>query len=717
MAGERTLPGLGLTGFWTSGTNGWDTGNDVNLRTLSAVTQLAVISAMTALPAGSDGDMYIVPSGEANGDDVAIKDDGSWVYLTPNDGWRAWVADTDSFVYWDGVAWSPETGGGDTEIGINPQTGTTYTFVLGDSKKLVTADNAAAQTFTMPDNATTAFPVGTMISLKGIGAGTVSFIVDGTDTLNGVAGGGGDISAQWGHRHLHEDHHDRLDRGRPARRDRVMLHQFMQLLASGAAGATTPGEYANLLVYPLTYDITDQNGANSLIHAYPENPQITPEGWLGAGNYLKLDNTSPPAWLTNTSAAVSMYCRLRVDGKNRNGSRDLVVGLGPNSPFYSKFGLGVTHEADMNVAFTRFEMRHSSDYYTMPLCSALWNFGFSWPNEYFLDGANRIRPQGIHFVDADTLLMTRPLRGHGLPDRQDRPSVEVGHRHDLLRVSLHPSGVDVRARLGRHDLDHGQRHAEDLPDRPRGQFRRRDAGLRRDLRHDRVTSTSGHRDRDHRRHRVPDRHGIRLGRGTAGSTSCRSARSPMAGHSRSTIGRKRFVLPRECQGGSMHPSDGYLYTCHNGTSSTNDGPVYVWDIATDIASTADGGSLTEVRRHQTPTQYPEDITWNPGTGECWIGSEGYDAVDDYDPFMCAFRSPLVANLPVWQEVMIDYDGAGTYTITLDGQFFGTVARTPSETPDRIAIGAFPSSTGGWGEGFFVGRVEQRRLQGRAFLRG
>ena len=121
---------------------------------------------------------------------------------------------------------------------------------------------------------------------------------------------------------------------------------------------------------------------------------------------------------------------------------------------------------------------------------------------------------------------------------------------------------------------------------------------------------------------------------------------------------KRFVLPRECQGGSMHPTDGYLYTAHNGTSSVNDGPVYVYDIATAIASVADGGALPEVRRHQTPSQYPEDLTWHPVTGECWIATEGYDAVDDYDPFMAAWRSPLVADEPVWQEVLIDYDGAG-----------------------------------------------------------
>ena len=164
----------------------------------------------------------------------------------------------------------------------------------------------------------------------------------------------------------------------------------------------------------------------------------------------------------------------------------------------------------------------------------------------------------------------------------------------------------------------------------------------------------------------------------------------------------------------MHPTDGYLYTAHNGTSSVNDWPVYVYDIATAIASVADGGALPEVRRHQTPSQYPEDLTWHPVTGECWIATEGYDAVDDYDPFMAAWRSPLVADEPVWQEVLIDYDGAGEFTFTLDGQFFGTSPATPSEAPDRIAIGAFPASTAGWLEGFFVGVVKNVAFKDKPF---
>jgi len=59
-------------------------------------------------------------------------------------------------------------------LALNAQTGTTYTFALSDNGKLVTASNASAQTYSIPTNGTTAFPVGTQINIIGIGAGVVT---------------------------------------------------------------------------------------------------------------------------------------------------------------------------------------------------------------------------------------------------------------------------------------------------------------------------------------------------------------------------------------------------------------------------------------------------------------------------------------------------------------------------------------------------------------
>ena len=69
---------------------------------------------------------------------------------------------------------------------LNAQTGTTYTFVLTDAdNRLVTASNAAAQTYSIPTNASVAYPVGSQINIIQIGVGqvTINAVTAGTTTI------------------------------------------------------------------------------------------------------------------------------------------------------------------------------------------------------------------------------------------------------------------------------------------------------------------------------------------------------------------------------------------------------------------------------------------------------------------------------------------------------------------------------------------------------
>jgi len=69
---------------------------------------------------------------------------------------------------------------------LNAQTGTTYTSVIGDSyQTLVTMSNASANAFKIPTNASVAHPVGTVITVMNIGAGTctISAVTSGTTTV------------------------------------------------------------------------------------------------------------------------------------------------------------------------------------------------------------------------------------------------------------------------------------------------------------------------------------------------------------------------------------------------------------------------------------------------------------------------------------------------------------------------------------------------------
>jgi hypothetical protein len=73
-----------------------------------------------------------------------------------------------------------------TPLTIDAKTGTTYTFALQDANnELITASNASAQTYSIPTNASVAFPIGAQINIIQIGAGqvTINAVTSGTTTV------------------------------------------------------------------------------------------------------------------------------------------------------------------------------------------------------------------------------------------------------------------------------------------------------------------------------------------------------------------------------------------------------------------------------------------------------------------------------------------------------------------------------------------------------
>jgi hypothetical protein len=66
---------------------------------------------------------------------------------------------------------------------VKNNTGTTKTLDLTDANEIVTMNNASANTLTIPANSSVAFPIGTVITLINLGAGTTTVGIT-TDTLN-----------------------------------------------------------------------------------------------------------------------------------------------------------------------------------------------------------------------------------------------------------------------------------------------------------------------------------------------------------------------------------------------------------------------------------------------------------------------------------------------------------------------------------------------------
>ncbi len=91
-----------------------------------------------------------------------------------------------SYPYASGDVLTANDMNGLVAFSINAQTGTSYTAVLNDQySKLVTMDNAAANDFLIPTDASVAFPVGTVLNvyMKGAGVTTIKAASSGTTTV------------------------------------------------------------------------------------------------------------------------------------------------------------------------------------------------------------------------------------------------------------------------------------------------------------------------------------------------------------------------------------------------------------------------------------------------------------------------------------------------------------------------------------------------------
>lgn len=72
-----------------------------------------------------------------------------------------------------------------TNIAPNAQTGTTYTLAATDNCKTITFNNASAITVTLPQQSTLTTSAGFWCRIRNLGAGTITFVKEGSETLDG----------------------------------------------------------------------------------------------------------------------------------------------------------------------------------------------------------------------------------------------------------------------------------------------------------------------------------------------------------------------------------------------------------------------------------------------------------------------------------------------------------------------------------------------------
>jgi hypothetical protein len=152
-------------------------GGKVALQSLSSAQSSTLFSTTTTAPG-------LTPGSNGAGATAYLNGVGTWT--TPSGGSGGGIvqqptAPADTTVLW---ADTSQVGIEENARYLSNVAGTTYTLVLADRGKLILCSNAAAQTVTVPTNATAAFVIGTQIDLVQMGAGSLTLAAAGGVTVN-----------------------------------------------------------------------------------------------------------------------------------------------------------------------------------------------------------------------------------------------------------------------------------------------------------------------------------------------------------------------------------------------------------------------------------------------------------------------------------------------------------------------------------------------------
>lgn len=113
---------------------------------LDVLVQLSVLDRDLTAPPGSpvEGDRYLVAAGATGAwagqaGKIAAWQAGTWMFRTPRNGWKAWVADEAAFVFYDAGAWTHTLKARESDVAKAPLGARTSFRILEESHTLALA--------------------------------------------------------------------------------------------------------------------------------------------------------------------------------------------------------------------------------------------------------------------------------------------------------------------------------------------------------------------------------------------------------------------------------------------------------------------------------------------------------------------------------------------------------------------------------------------------
>lgn len=452
---------------------------------------------------------------------------------------------------------------------------------------------------------------------------------------------------------------------------------------------------SSFLSFAMTYDAEEFSNRVSLT-GLGVGPMVTEQGFLGNG-YDSRYNASLPAWFGSAGDSLSMQATVKVLQGPRNSTRDAVISIGDSNP---KMQLAVMPDSvnpggSLQVAVRTYN--GSSQAYKLNRRD--WVYRGQYPQ--LTAGSYKARPQGIKFIDSDTLLVCAHYedtlsRCH----RIDLTTGEVTGSFNLTAGASHFSAICKResdssfwffdylaSKLYRVDVPASIAAGNMVYDIEFTLSALTGAGSVEWITY---SGTEYLLVAEYRTTGSPYLYAIASAQVVNGATFALANRF------------KRFVIQQRNQGLKYHAGQLYISLNRLTADAQTHGKIHTSDIMAAMASVADGSALAVGTVYEAPSQYPEDIDFHPVTGQLWTSTEGMSSVGDVDGFLSIWSADL--GTPAENTYTIFY-AANKLTIKINDLLFGQYTVTPNQAPVHIVIGGAFGQTAGQQNGFFIGSVK------------
>ena len=481
------------------------------------------------------------------------------------------------------------------------------------------------------------------------------------------------------------------------------------LLGAVAASISKAPPVTSFMALPLTYD--EQDAANSMtwVRQGP-GPHVTPSGFEGDGYEARYKSTTIPSWMGAADAEVVLHLSAKAyQNKLKSTTRETLAYIGEDTSTANpklELALGVDPS---DTSLSAFAVRaYTSAVQTAWLGRPEWRYEFRFPELY--SGASQARPQGLLFLDSDTVMVSAHYQ-----DTESR----------VYKVRISDGAVLGSFSFGTTTY----RHVSTFAKRSNGDVWATDYETRKMLRLDLDASFSSGSAVILNVYDTSILDGMGaiefvtvsgteyalIGQyATSGTPYVYAVLASKLGTGTFALAdrHKRFVLGLRIQGYAMNA--GKLFVSRNIAQglTTDGGYIQRYDIATAITSSADGATLTAEATFNGPSRFVEDVKFHPTTGHIWMPTEGVSAVGSDEGSLGVWSSPLTGQ-PVENHYTIHYDGGSAVTIKVNNRLFAVENWALTRPVQVVSVGGPPQAAAGMQTGFFAGYVRNLVVQDAA----